>query len=215
MIDQPRIGPSRRVRYLGRAVNDVALHTPWAWRAIRGPVGRFFDAAASGWDERVGADSDQHLAPMLAALGHVPASPQRALDVGTGTGSLALLLAERYPQAEVLGIDIASRMIDGARQKATAQSSRARFQVADVVDLRKPSAFNLIAMLNMPPFFERIAELLAPGGYVLHASTSGSRTPFYTSEQALRKGFERRGVETVAAGSAGEGSYYVARRATA
>jgi hypothetical protein len=33
--------------------------------------------------------------------------------------------------------------------------------------------FDLIAMLNMPPFFDRAVALLRPGGVVINASSYG------------------------------------------
>jgi methylase of polypeptide subunit release factors len=43
-------------------------------------------------------DGELHKAP----LNH----PQRILDVGTGTGIWAIDMADKYPSAEVLGIDL-------------------------------------------------------------------------------------------------------------
>lgn len=196
----------------GRAINNLIAFAPWSWPLTRPVVRRFFDAAADVWDERVEPDSPDHLATIVAALAHVDSPPDRILDVGTGTGSVALLLAERFAHADVLGIDLSAEMIAGARDKARQRSSSVRFETADISRLNEPGRFDLIAMLNMPPFFEPLSELLAPGGHLVHASSSGARTPFYTSPRALRRGFARRGLEAVASSSVAEGTYFVARR---
>jgi methylase of polypeptide subunit release factors len=36
----------------------------------------------------------------------ISSNPQRIIDVGTGTGIWALDMADKYPSAEVLGIDL-------------------------------------------------------------------------------------------------------------
>jgi SAM-dependent methyltransferase len=97
------------VRALGRAVNSAVARFPWSWRLFSGPVRRFSDSVAVGWDERVRSDSPEYLEPLVAALDRLEASPGRILDIGTGSGAAALELADRYPDAEVVGIDVPNK----------------------------------------------------------------------------------------------------------
>src|ERR671918_2277376 len=93
MESSARTRPPARVRIMGRALNNALIRAPWLWPVLRLPVRRFFDRSAQGWDERTGAGSPEHLAPLAAALLHVRPEPERALDIGTGTGTGALLIA--------------------------------------------------------------------------------------------------------------------------
>src|SRR5215218_922957 len=114
----PRARPTpTRIRVLGRMLNWLVVRAPWAWPVIRGPMRRFFDRAALGWDQRTSAGSVAHLAPLAAALLHVNPAPERALEVGTGTGEGALLIAREFPQASVRGVDMSDEMIGAARAK--------------------------------------------------------------------------------------------------
>jgi SAM-dependent methyltransferase len=197
-------------RNFGKLITRAAAHAPWTWRLLRSPVRRFFDRLAPGWDERVGAESEQRLAPLETALGHVNRQPERALDIGTGTGTGALLIANRYPSAAVVGIDLSEAMIAEASQKGKSRGSSARFEVADIASFRSAQPFDVVLMMNMPPFFEQVSDLVAPGGYVVSIASRGPTTPFYTSAATLERGFGRRGLRTVAADPAG--TYYVAER---
>jgi SAM-dependent methyltransferase len=198
---------------LGRTVNSAVARFPWSWRFVRRPVRSFFDSLAAGWDERVRSDSADFLAPLVAALDRVQASPARILDIGTGTGAAAFELADRYPAGEVVGIDVSREMIAQAQAKTADPVGRLQFLVADIADFEPEEGFDLITMLNMPPFFDAVVALLRPRGYVVNASSYGSRTPFFTPLGLLKRGFERRGLSTVAEGSVGLGTYYLAGRA--
>ena len=59
----------------------------------------------------------------------------RVLDAGCGTGEHALLAAAHG--ADAAGIDISPRAIGRAREKAAERGLPARFEVADVLDLRR------------------------------------------------------------------------------
>jgi ubiquinone/menaquinone biosynthesis C-methylase UbiE len=208
-------GPTPRwIRVTGRMLNRLVVRAPWAWPAVRGPMRRFFDRSAPGWDGRTGAGSVEHLAPLAAALLYVKPAPERALEVGTGTGAGALLLAREFPQASVRGVDISEEMIRSATRKVGLDpSGRVAFRVADASKLPyDDDSFDLVAHLNMPPFIAEVARVLRPGGHVVVASSWGEATPFYTPKAALDWGFAKRGIEPAAAGEAVSGTYWVGRK---
>jgi trans-aconitate methyltransferase len=197
------------VRLVGRTVNYAVARWPASWVLLRAPTKRFFDRVARGWDERVQSSSEEFLGPLVAALAHVNSRPSRILDIGTGTGAAAFELALRFPYSRVIGIDISEKMIAQANAKAT-RNANVRFLVADIARFDPDERFDLITMLNMPPFFTRVVALLKPGGLLINASSYGSRTPFYTSPRTLAHGFEQHGLRTIAAGRAGTGTFYMA-----
>jgi ubiquinone/menaquinone biosynthesis C-methylase UbiE len=178
---------------------------------------RYFEACAKGWDERVDAGSPEHLAALATATPHVVGTPERILDIGCGTGEGSLFLTREFPTAHVRGIDISEEMIALAQAKVGLDpEGRIAFKVADASDLPfDAESFDLVAQLNMPPFFAEIARVLRPGGYAIVAASIGERTPFYTPESVLERGFRKHGLEKMVAGAVprggGEGTYFVAR----
>jgi SAM-dependent methyltransferase len=207
--------PGPLVRTIGKLITRAATQAPWTWRFLKTPVRRFFDRLAPGWDERVGAESEQRISPIVEAMKHVEREPDRALDIGTGTGAGAFFLADRYPSAAVTGIDLSEAMIAAANDKAASRGSNARFEAADIATYRPAERFDLVLMLNMPPFFAQVADLVAPGGYVVSIASRGPATPFYTPSSTLERGFARRGLPTVAADASGPATYHVAQRPAA
>jgi SAM-dependent methyltransferase len=197
-------------RTFGRTITKAAAHAPWTWRLLRGPVRRFFDGLAPGWDERVQSGTEGRLSPLKEAISHVEREPARLLDIGTGTGEGAFFMASIYPGAEVVGIDLAEAMVEIARQKANDMQANVRFEVADVATYQPAERFDVVLMMNMPPFFAQVADLVRPGGYVVSIASRGPTTPFYTPAKTLEKGFGKRGFRTIAADPAG--TYYVAER---
>ena len=192
-------------RRFARIVTNQVVRRPAAWRLFRRPLTRMFDRIAPTWDEYRRPDS---LAPVEAALDGLPA-PERALDLGTGTGAVALVVAERFPDADVTGVDLAPRMIEEARRKG----SRVRFEVADAQRLPyEDGGFDLVTLGNMIPFFDELARVTAPGGHVVFAWSGGPGTPIYVPPETLRGELGKRGFVDFAEISAGEGDAVVARK---
>jgi ubiquinone/menaquinone biosynthesis C-methylase UbiE len=174
---------------------------------------RFFDNAALGWDTRTGAGSVAHLAPLAAATPLVEPAPERVLDLGTGTGEAALFLAREFPRASVRGVDVSEEMVRAAKAKVGLDpDGRIAFRVADAHSLPYgDDSFDLVAQVNLPPFFAEIARVLRPGGHVIVAASWGPQTPFYTPESVLERGFGRRGIVPRASGAAGSGTWFLGR----
>lgn len=204
-------GPTARERIIGRAVNDLVTRAPWLWPLLRAPVRRAFDTRANRWDPGR-ADSPTYLTPLATAVLHVSPQPERVLDIGCGTGIGTLFLAREFPRARVRGIDLSEEMISIAQSKIGLDpEGRVAFKVADAADLPYgDESFDLVAQVNMPPFFDEVSRVLRPGGYAIITASSGSRTPFYTPASVLERGFGKQGLVTVEVGEAGIGTYFVA-----
>jgi SAM-dependent methyltransferase len=122
-----------------RFVAVAVVRWPPLWRVLRGPLRRMFDGLAPTWDTRV---SELHMAPLEAALDRVGAAT-RILDVGTGTGAAARLLAARWPGAEVTGVDLSTEMVREAQGRAV--SGRERYLAVDAAALPfDDGAFDLV-----------------------------------------------------------------------
>ena len=190
-----------------RVVTDVVVRVPFLWRVFRTPMTQMFDRIAPEWEgSRTGG---LRLAPMMAALDALPEPPSRVLDVGTGTGAVARAVAERFPEAEVIGADVSVGMIGEARKLG---GPRERYDVADASHLTyEPGSFDLVTVNNMIPFFDELARMTRVGGHVAVAFGIGAKTPIYVPLARVRSELERRGFVHVGDFSAGEGLSLLAR----
>ncbi|MGR5545606.1 tRNA1(Val) (adenine(37)-N6)-methyltransferase [Vibrio sp. PNB22_2_2] len=75
------------------------------------------------------------------------------LDIGTGTGLLALMCAQRFTKAKITAVDIEKTAIDAARDNFAHSPWRDRLSLlhADVLSFEAPHAFQHI--ICNPPYF--------------------------------------------------------------
>ena len=87
---------------------------------------------------------------LLGAWAGVRPSDRRMLDIGTGTGLIALMLAQRSPEASVTGVDIDD--VSQARENADASpwGGRVVFERCPVQEFAAPEPFDLI--VSNPPY---------------------------------------------------------------
>jgi ubiquinone/menaquinone biosynthesis C-methylase UbiE len=201
-------------RKFARFTTNQVVRWPRAWPLFRWLTRRQFDRIAPVWDEM---RSREAFAPLGAALNSLDTAPSRVLDLGTGTGRAAFLLARRYPEAEVVGVDLAPAMLAEARSLTPPElAGRVRFEEADAERLPHPDAsFDLVSLANMIPFFPELERVTAPGGAVVFSFSGGAETPIYVPPEVLRTELSRRGFTEFADFAAGNGTALVARKAPA
>jgi ubiquinone/menaquinone biosynthesis C-methylase UbiE len=198
-------------RKFARVATDAVVRRPGTWRLFRGLMRRQFDRLAPVWDEMLSPDG---MASFEAALAALPTSPERVLDVGTGTGRAALVIARRYDGAKVVGVDMAEEMLSHARRKVPPElNGRVSFEVGDAARLPfADGSFDLVTHANMIPFFDEVARVLRPGGHAIFAFSSGPDTPIYVEPERLRRELENRGFEEIREVAGGAGTAMVARK---
>ena len=197
--------PPRKVRWMGHFLSAVAAYAPWLWRLIRGPVQRFWDRTAGGWDVNESPNRTHALTVAIEEVGE----PKRILEIGSGTGSGTAILKARFPGADITGVDLSPEMV----RIATTKVKGVTFEPADASRLPFADAsFDLVAQNNVPVYFGELARVLAPGGRVLITSTFGPVTPYYTPHNVLRKRFGKLGFVDPRAEQAPPGDWFLATK---
>ncbi|HKG43081.1 MAG TPA: class I SAM-dependent methyltransferase [Gaiellaceae bacterium] len=198
-------------RRFARLATTAVVARPRAWRGFRWLMRWQFDRLAPTWSE---LRRPEAFAALEEALAAIDTPPQRILDLGTGTGSAAFKAAQRFPEAEVVGVDVAERMLAEARLQTPAElEQRVRFEVADGAALPfGDREFDLVVLANAIPFFAELARVLSSGGRVLFSFSAGPETPIWVPPERLRRELRARGFSDFADFEAGGGTALLARK---
>ena len=115
--------------------------------------------------------SNERLRPALDLLARIDVvAPKVALDLGCGAGNVTALLAQRWPDARVVGVDNSKEMLAKARA-STAGDPRREWIDADLETYAPDAPVDVLysnAALHWqsehPRLFPRIFDWVAPGG---------------------------------------------------
>ena len=90
---------------------------------------------------------------LLGAWAGMDRRAGRVLDIGTGTGLIALMMAQRYPDCRVVAIDIDADAVGQARENVEASPFAGRIDVvqADIGHFQSAELYD--AIVSNPPFF--------------------------------------------------------------
>jgi len=137
------------------------------------------------------------LTSLELAMAELP-KPRAILDIGCGTGRLLISAAVWFPEARLVGIDTAKRMVQQAQ--AAAEGSSVRFQQATAEALPFPDGrFDLIfSTLTFHHWSDQaravaeVARVLAPGGRWLLADFIATGFMRYVRKALRMKRFPER-----------------------
>ena len=97
-----------------------------------------------------------------------PLGQSNVLDLGCGTGEITARLAERFPHASFVGVDLEEPHLMRARARCSALGSRVRFEVADALALPyDDSTFDFVVCRHVLQAVPDAARVLAEIGRVL------------------------------------------------
>ncbi len=136
-------------------------------------VANSFSDAAKTYDDaaffqRIAGDR------LFERLDYFKLKPKSILDIGSGTGHCTRALKQKYPNAEVMGLDIAQGMVDYCRQQSTSEN----YICADALEIPLESnsqdlifsnlTFQWIDQLDL--LFKELHRVLKPNGLLLFTS---------------------------------------------
>ncbi len=139
------------------------------------------------WNPRQYLKFEQpRLRPALDLLARVALdAPRRVCDLGCGTGALTRLMAERWPQAEVLGIDASVAMLDQAALDAPANVRWLKQDLAAWLPHAAPDLIYSNAALHWLPdhatLLPRLLAQLAAGGVLALQMPRNFAAPSHTA----------------------------------
>lgn len=114
--------------------------------------------------------------PARHMLARIDAAPATYLDVGAGTGALALAAADRWPEARILALDASAGMLSVGRARVAEEratdSRRFEWLAADAAAMPLAdasidvvtTAFMLQLVDDRPAVLHEILRVLRPGG---------------------------------------------------
>jgi trans-aconitate 2-methyltransferase len=136
--------------------------------------------------------ADLRLRPAVDLLARVAtAAPRTVADLGCGAGNVTRLLAERWPLADVVGIDSSRTMLERART-ALAEAPRVRFEERDLATWSPAAPVDVVysnAALHWlddhATLFPHLAGAVAPGGALAVQMPNNFDTPSHATIAAL------------------------------
>lgn len=168
--DEQLLTEAQRAR-LAAQLTDRANHTPLAY--IRGKQEFFGREFAVTPDVLIPRPETEVLIELLLSLD--PQPHDRLVDVGTGSGAIAITAKLERPELEVLATDVSAKALAVARQNAHNLQAKVAFSQQDLLQptLSKPVRFIVANLPYVAQHWERSKETAFEPAMALFAANDG------------------------------------------
>ncbi|MCI4327627.1 MAG: class I SAM-dependent methyltransferase [Thermoplasmata archaeon] len=152
-----------------------------------------FDREAAGYD-RTAVETmpgyDELHQTLLWGVPFAPTRRFRVLELGVGTGTLAVRMLARFPHAELVGVDLSRRMIALGRTKLRRFRDRVTLVQGDLAEFPDAEKYDAVvsslAIHHLEDaakwkLFRKVRRSLAPGGYFGDADDHLPEDPVFDS----------------------------------
>lgn len=122
------------------------------------------------------------------AVARLPiAAGTHVLDLCTGSGDIAILMAQHFPDVRITAVDASENMLDVARRKAAALRDRITFTAGDALALDIPDnhfdgaviSFGLRNLSSLRGGLAELQRVVKPGGFVCNIDQGKPRNPLF------------------------------------
>ncbi|MEA1911491.1 MAG: class I SAM-dependent methyltransferase, partial [Spirochaetota bacterium] len=165
------------------------------------------------YDKKIAKSGPTYPKALELGLTQIPKSPERILDLCTGTGFSAFKAAEVFPSSSINAIDQIIEMLDIARKKANERGiTNINFKTGNAANLDYDNAeFDLILTSNAPIYLSEAARVLKPEGLFL-AVYSFSGDAFVTMQVHIAKYLNSSEITLLEVKSTGNGVYILGQK---
>ena len=144
-------------------------------------VADFFSERATEYESQARRGLPRREEMLSELVRCLPADAHDVLELGCGAGALTLMLAERYPEAQLTPVDASPEMLKVARGRLDATGANAgervrfveshfeRFDAGTAGYDLVTATMSLHHVEDKAPFYRRLHAALRPGGFLIFA----------------------------------------------
>ncbi|MEA3422328.1 MAG: class I SAM-dependent methyltransferase [Bacillota bacterium] len=173
----------------------------------------FPEKLSHSYDKKIAESSIDYKDAFLEGLSYVGNEPDKVLDICTGTGFAALLVAASFKEALIEAVDLSPEMIKISRKKAEeAGYSNIIFRNGNAMKLDySDNEFDLLVTSNAPVYLREAARVLKPDGELLVAYSFGGEI-FDSTKEDVIKLLQKNGLELEKLKSSNKGVFILGRK---